>query len=234
MNRNSVRSRPMPTAPDWAICDSSMGSSRLACNSMIWPSSVWAGMRRRRAKRCRSRANAVTARRAEANVVGEGLITTVPAPPSTTTTSPGLMAFAMPAAPSTAGTPRARSMTAVCPSVPPSSVATPANREGSSSAASAGRNASLNKMAPSGRPAKLRNGACVRLRTKRRPISRTSSACRRRLALSSPLWPASAVATIALAMASASVATAFSADSRVSSIRRLTPRIRRDGPIMRM
>ena len=42
------------------------------------------------------------------------------------------MACATPAAPSTAGTPSARSITAVCPSAPPSSVATPASRDGSS------------------------------------------------------------------------------------------------------
>ena len=50
----------------------------------------------------------------------------------------------------------ARSMTAVWPSAPPSSVATPASRDGSSSAASDGRSDSLISTAPSGRPAKLR------------------------------------------------------------------------------
>ena len=55
------------------------------------------------------------------------------------TMSPGRMACARPAAPSTAGTPSARSMTEVWPSAPPSSVATPASRDGSSSAASDGR-----------------------------------------------------------------------------------------------
>ena len=44
--------------------------------------------------------------------------------------SPGRIAWARPAAPSTAGTPSARSMTAVWPSAPPSSVATPASRDG--------------------------------------------------------------------------------------------------------
>ena len=68
MNRNSVRSRPMPTAPDWAISGSSSGSSRLACSSTVSPSSVSAGRRRSLAKRCRSRAKAVTARRAAASV----------------------------------------------------------------------------------------------------------------------------------------------------------------------
>ena len=125
-------------------------------------------------------------------------------------------------------------MTAVWPSAPPSSVATPASRDGSSSAASDGRSDSLISTAPSGRPAKLRYGARVRLRTSRRPISRTSSARRVRPARSSAGMPGSACARIAAAIASASSTTALSADSSVSSIRRRTPRIRRDEPSMRM
>ena len=78
--------------------------------------------------------------------------------------------------PSTAGRPRRRSRMAVCPSAPPSSVATPAMRDGSSSAASAGRSVLATRTAPCGTAAKLRNGARVRLRISRRPISRTSSA----------------------------------------------------------
>ena len=235
MNRNSVRSRPMPTAPDCAISGSSSGSSRLACSSTASPSSVSAGRRRSLPKRCRSRAKAVTARRAVASVSGCGFSTTVPAEPSTTTMSPGWIAWARPAAPSTAGTPSARSMTAVWPSAPPSSVATPASRDGSSSAASDGRSDSLISTAPSGRPAKLRYGARVRLRTSRRPISRTSSARRVRPARSSAGMPGSACARIAAAIASASVHDGAlgrqQASPRSAAAR---ARIRRDEPSMRM
>ena len=113
MNRNSVRNRPMPTAPDWAISGSSSGNSRFACNSTVSPSRVSAGSRRSLPKRCRSRAKAVTARRAAANVSGAGFSTTMPAEPSITAMSPGRIAWASPAAPSTDGTPSARSMTEV-------------------------------------------------------------------------------------------------------------------------
>ncbi len=64
MNRNSVRSRPIPAAPDCATSGSSAGSSRLACNSTATPSCVTERSGRSRASRCRSRANAATARRA--------------------------------------------------------------------------------------------------------------------------------------------------------------------------
>ena len=90
-----------------------------------------------------------------------------------------------PGTPSTAGMPSARSMMAVWPSAPPSSVATPAMRDGSSSAASAGVSSSATRMAPSGRPLKAAEGGAVRLRIRRRPISRTSSARRCSPALSS-------------------------------------------------
>ena len=133
-------------------------------------------------KRCRSRAKAVTARRAVASVSALGFSTTVPAMPSTTDdvarpdrSAPDLRHPAPPARPARAASRRCG------PSAPPSSVATPASRDGSSNAASAGRSDSLTRIAPSGRPAKLRNGVRVRLRTSRRPISRTSSARRFRL-----------------------------------------------------
>ncbi len=227
MNRNSLRSRPMPAAPAWAISGSSAGISMLACSSIASPSSVTAGRRRSRASFCRSRAKAVTLRRAAASVSGVGLTVTTPAAPSTTTVSPGRAFWLSPATPSTAGMPSARSMMAAWPSAPPSSVATPASRAGSSRAASAGRRLSQTSTAPYGTPAKLRNGVWVRLRTRRRAISRTSSARRSRPAGSSS---AAGVARMAMVISSLASATAVSALTSNSPMRRRAPRTRREGP----
>ena len=230
-----MRSRPMPTAPDWAISGSSSGSSRLACSSTASPSSVSAGRRRSLAKRCRSRANAVTARRAVGQRRGDRgsaprFRPSRPPPRGRRAGShaPDRRRPAPPARPARAASPRCGLRRR-----PPRSPRRPA-ATGSSNAASDGRSDSLISTAPSGRPAKLRNGDRVRLRTRRRPISRTSSARRCRPARSSAGMPGSACARIAPAIASASATTAVSAETRVSSMRRRTPRIRRDGPSMRM
>ncbi len=108
-----------------------------------------------------------------------------PAAPSSTAIMPVRAASSTPGTPSTAGTASARSMMAVWPSAPPSSVAKPATRAGSIRAASAGRNVSATRMAPCGRAAKLRNPDWVRLRSRRRPVSRISSARRWRDSTSS-------------------------------------------------
>ena len=177
-----MRSRPMPTAPDCAISGSSSGSSRLACSSTASPSSVSAGSRRSLAKRCRSRAKAVTARRAAASVSGgrvqhHGAGRTVHHRRCRQAGShaPGQPRPAPPARRARAASPRYGRRRR-----PPRS---PRRRAATDRAAPRPTAAatSLISTAPSGRPAKLRNGERVRLRTSRRPISRTSSARRVRL-----------------------------------------------------
>jgi hypothetical protein len=116
-------------------------------------------------------------------------------------------------------------MMAVWPSAPPSSVATPAMRAGSSSAASAGVSASATRMEPSGTSFSERKGVAVRFRISRRAISRISAARRYKPALSSSL-----AARMAAAMASASSSTAVSAAKRSFSIRLRAPRSSRELP----
>ena len=81
---------------------------------------------------------------------------TKPAVPSITAIPPARIWAVSPIAPKTAGIPKARSMIAVCPSAPPSSVATPATRAGSIRAASAGVSHSATNTEPGGKPAKDR------------------------------------------------------------------------------
>ena len=168
-------------------------------------------------------------------LAAEGFSTTVPAEPSTTAMSPGWIACARPAAPSTAGTPSARSITAVwpvraaflgrhagearrieqCGVRRPQRLADQHRAFRQAGEAAERRAGQVAHQPPARSRAPPRRGAPGR----RGP----PPACRARPAPGSPS-----------AIASASSTTALSAESSVSSIRRRAPRIRRDGPSIRI
>ena len=176
----------------------------------------------------------MTARRAAARSGGAGFSTTVPAEPSTTAMSPGWIACASPAAPSTAGTPERAQH----------------DRGMAVGAALLGRHA--------GEPGRIEQrgvGRAQRLADQHRALRQAGEAAERRAGQIAHQPPGdlphllgaarqagavlgrhagSACARIAAAIASASSTTALSAESSVSSIRRRTPRIRRDGPSIRI
>ena len=108
--------------------------------------------------------------RAASRLAGLGLRMISPASPSMMAGVPGRTASSTPGAPSTAGRPSARSITAVWLSAPPSAVMMPANWLGRISAASEGRSSRAARMLPGARSRKLRKGWPERLRRMRRAI----------------------------------------------------------------
>ena len=175
MYRNSVRSRPIPAAPLRLTISSSMGSSRLAANATVTLSRVTAGTVRIWPRRSATFRASTLSCSYTPSVRAVGLTMTVPRVPSMMTLAPVPTASARSGTPSTRGMPSALAMIAACPSAPPSAVAAPAMRAGSSCAVSAGDNWSAMMIDPGAAWLNGFKGSRMRLRMMRLPTSRTSS-----------------------------------------------------------
>ena len=126
MNRNSLRNRPTPTAPAFTAAGASSGNSMLASSSTFWPSSVTAGVWRRRDSRPRSSSPWRCLKPYSARMMGDGSTIITPASPSMMTQSSWRTSWLALRAPTTAGMSMLRATMAVCEFLPPTSVTKPA------------------------------------------------------------------------------------------------------------
>ena len=151
MNRNSLRSRPQPSAPFATAPAASSTAPRLANTSIRVPSAVWqsacaaamALARRERRSNSRVWAAAISA--------GFGATRSRPSSPSRMTSAPSSIESTRGPSATTAGTFIAAARMATCEVGPPRLIARPATRLGSSSISCEGRMSSASMMALSGR-----------------------------------------------------------------------------------
>ena len=125
MNRNSLRNRPTPTAPEASAAWVSCGSSMFASSSTFWPSSVTEGVLSMRSRRVFSSSSWRWRKRYSSSTIGEGLTSITPASPSMMIQSSCCTSRLAPRAPTIAGMPMLRATMAVCEVLPPTSVTKP-------------------------------------------------------------------------------------------------------------
>ncbi len=149
-NRNSVRSRPQPSAPLRSAAAASAGAPMLANTSMRTPSAVRQGVCAAARAEDRSAARAASPASAIPISAGVGADFTVPASASRISKVPSKMPSTSGPAATRAGRSMAAARMAMCEVGPPPAVQTPAMREACRASSSEGVRSSAITMAPSG------------------------------------------------------------------------------------
>ena len=174
-NKNSVRNRPLPSAPASSAASTSPGVPMFAARTIRAPSCVTAGrffsVLRRACETCQSSIR----RRYSASVASSGLTITSPLAPSIASVSPSRTFPRSACIPTTAGRPSARARIAMWPVGPPAAVTAPKALRSASSEISEGVMSRAATM-----PDAARASSPARFASSRRAMSSMSAARSRR------------------------------------------------------